>query len=143
MRRELPGGYYLDDDPARIDVDFIHAYLSGESYWAKGRDLATTETTVRESTRVIGLYRGGQQVGYARVVSDNSTFAYLADVFIAEAHRGHGLGVELVREAVETDPWRRCRWLLGTVDAQSMYEKFGFGPASERIMERPATREQL
>jgi GNAT superfamily N-acetyltransferase len=100
MRRELADGYELDDDRDRVDVDLVHRYLSEEAYWALGRDRATVERLVRESTLVIGLYRGDEQVGFARVVSDGTAMAWLGDVFVVPAHRGHGLGVELVREAV-------------------------------------------
>ena len=100
MRRALAGGYELDDDPARIDVDFVHDYLSRESYWALGRSRELVERSIVGSTRVVGLYGAGGQVGFARVVSDGSTVAYLADVFVDRRHRGRGLGVELVREAV-------------------------------------------
>ncbi|MFL5893848.1 MAG: GNAT family N-acetyltransferase [Thermoleophilaceae bacterium] len=143
MRRALPGGYELDDDRGRLDLNAIHAYLSGESYWAKGRSREDTEAAIRNSTRVIGVYAGDRQVGFARVVSDGVTFAYLADVYVLDEARGHGLGVELVREAVEHGPETDARWILGTVDAQGLYERFGFGPASERIMERLPRREQL
>jgi GNAT superfamily N-acetyltransferase len=137
VRRELPGGYELDDDPGRLDVDAVHAYLSGESYWAKGRSREDMETIIENSMRVIGLYAAdGAQVGFARVVSDGVWFGYLADVYVLEGHRGRGLGVELVREAVETEPWRRLSWHLGTLDAHRLYEKFGFGPATDRIMQR-------
>jgi GNAT superfamily N-acetyltransferase len=137
VRRELPGGYELDDDRERLDVDAIHAYIGGESYWAKGRSREDMQRVIDGSMRVIGVYApDGAQAGFARVVSDGVWFAYLADVYILEAHRGHGLGVELVREAVDTEPWRQMSWHLGTLDAHGLYEKFGFGPATDRIMHR-------
>jgi GNAT superfamily N-acetyltransferase len=136
VRRELPGGYELDDDPSRLDIDAIHAYVGGESYWAKGRPKERMRAAIDGSARVIGLYHGAGQVGFARVVSDRATFAYLADVYVLEAHRGRGLGVELVREAVETEPWSGFRWHLGTSDAHALYEKFGFGSPSGRMMQR-------
>jgi GNAT superfamily N-acetyltransferase len=136
VRRELPGGYELDDDPARIDVDAVHVYIGGESYWAKGRSREKMEAALAGSARVIGVYLGSEQVGFARVVSDAATYAYLADVYILEAHRGRGLGVELVREAVETEPWSEFSWHLRTRDAHDLYEKFGFARPSERSLER-------
>lgn len=135
MRRELPGGYELDDDPARIDLDAVHAYIT-QSYWAKGRTREKMEAALAGSARVIGLYKGTDQVGFARVISDAATYAYLADVFVLEPHRGHGLGVELVREAVDTDPWRGFSWHLRTKDAHELYRKFGFRPTTERNLER-------
>ena len=136
MRRELPGGYELDDDVDRIDLDAVHRYLSDESYWAEGRPKVVVEELVRGATRVVGLYRDDEQVGFARTFSDGHTIAYLADVYVLEEHRGRGLGVELVREAVEQSPFAETRWLLHTRDAQRLYERFGFGPPGERLMER-------
>ena len=78
-----------------------------------------------------------QQVGFARVFSDRHTLAYLADVYVLPEHRGRELGVELVREAVENSPFTPSRWLLHTRDAHDLYMKFGFGPVSERLMEKP------
>jgi GNAT superfamily N-acetyltransferase len=136
MRRELPGGYELDDDIERIDLDAVHRYLAEESYWAEGRPRAVVEDLVRGAARVIGLYHGDQQVGFARAFSDGHTLSYLADVYVLEEHRGKGLGIELVREAVEGSPLAHTRWLLHTRDARGLYERFGFGPPSERLMER-------
>jgi GNAT superfamily N-acetyltransferase len=138
MRRKLPGGYVLDDDPERIDVDAVHHYLAEESYWARGRARDVVEELVGTATRVVGLYHDDEQIGFARVVSDGHTFAYLADVYVLAKHRGGGLGVELVREAVEGSELARLRWLLHTRDAQTLYERFGFGSPSERLMERIA-----
>jgi GNAT superfamily N-acetyltransferase len=135
MRRRLPGGYELDDDPERIDVDAVHAYIT-ESYWAKGRSREKMEAAIAGSARVIGLYRDSEQVGFARVISDATTYAYLADVFVLEEHRGKGLGVELVREAVDTEPWARFSWHLRTSDAHGLYSRFGFKPPTERSLER-------
>ena len=142
MRRELDGGYELDDDPARIDVDAVHDYLANESYWAEGRSHKTVERLVREASRVVGLYHDGRQVGFARAFSDGVTFAYLAaylaDVYVLPEHRGRGLGVELVRELVENGPLAGVKWVLHTRDAHDLYRRFGFGAPSERLMERPS-----
>jgi GNAT superfamily N-acetyltransferase len=101
MRRELPGGYELDDAAARIDVDAVHRYLSEDAYWAAGRPREIVEELIGSSARVVGLYHAGEQVGFARVVSDRHVVAYLADVYVLPGHRGLGLGHELPREAVE------------------------------------------
>ena len=136
MRRELPGGYELDDDRDRVDVGAVHAYIT-ESYWAKGRTREKMQAAFEGSARVIGLYApDGAQAGFARVISDSTTYAYLADVFVLEPHRGRGLGVELVREALEGDPWSNISWHLRTKDAHALYEKFGFSPTTERNLER-------
>jgi GNAT superfamily N-acetyltransferase len=136
MRRELAGGYELDDDRDRIDADLVYRFLSEEAYWARGRSRETVERLIRESTRVIGAYRDGEQVGFARVMSDNANMAWLGDVFVLASHRGHGLGTELVREAVEHPAQRDVTWFLNTRDAHSLYAKFGFELPTERTMVR-------
>jgi GNAT superfamily N-acetyltransferase len=138
VRRPLPNGLELDDDRRRIDVSAVHSWLSTESYWAKGRPYAVVALSVAEASRVVGLYDGERQVGFARVVSDNLAFAYLADVYVLEDYRGRGLGEELVREAIENGPHAGVKWLLHTLDAHGLYRKFGFGPPDDRYMERPS-----
>ncbi len=130
MRREIADGFELDDDPQRIDVDAVHAFISGESYWGRGRSRERVELAIRGSRRVVGLYCGGEQVGFARAISDGVILAYLADVYVLPAYRGRGLGLALVREIVdgarddEISP--SARWLLHTADAQGLYAKLGF-----------------
>jgi len=126
VRRRLDGGFELDDDRARIDVDAVHAYISEQSYWGRGRTRERVQRTIAGSTRVVGLYHGEQQVGFARAVSDGVTVAYLADVYVLPAFRGRGLGLELVRELVDGADGRQVRWLLHTADAQGLYRKLGF-----------------
>ena len=137
MRREVAGGYELDDDRGRVDVDMVYRYLSGEAYWVRGRDRGTIERLVRESTRVIGVYLGDQQVGFARVISDGTSVAWLGDVFVLAEHRRKGLGEQLVREAVQHPDHRDVQWFLSTRDAHALYAKFGFEAASDRTMVRP------
>ncbi|HXR12098.1 MAG TPA: GNAT family N-acetyltransferase [Gaiellaceae bacterium] len=142
MIRDLGDGYEVDDDRARIDLDAVHAYLSGVSYWAEGRSRAETERLVRESDRIVGLYKDGAQVGYCRAATDGASFVYLADVYVLEEHRGRGLGLELVREMVDHGPYADRRWILHTRDMHRLYAKLGFGPPSERVMERPPRKPQ-
>ena len=137
MRREVAGGYEVDDDRSRVDVTMVHRYLSEEAYWVRGRDRATIDRLVRESTRVIGVYLGEEQVGFARVISDGTSVAWLGDVFVLAEHRGRGLGEELVREAVEYPEHRDVQWYLNTRDAHALYAKFGFEAPSDRTMVRP------
>jgi ribosomal protein S18 acetylase RimI-like enzyme len=137
--RRLGEGFELDDDPARVDVDEVHRFLSNEAYWAVGRPRETVERLVRSAQRVVGLYRGGRQVGFCRAVTDGVSFVYLADVYVLPEARGRGLGVELIREMVENGPYRDRRWLLHTADAHSLYAKLGFGPPDPKLMERPTT----
>ena len=137
MRRRI-GELELDDDPGRVDVDAVHRFLS-TSYWAEGRQREVVENLVRGAARVVGLYDGERQIGFARVVSDGHTLAYLADVYVLPEYRGRGLGLELVREAVEGGPQAGFRWLLHTRDMHGLYAKLGFGPPSERVLERGPT----
>ncbi|MGI8605949.1 MAG: GNAT family N-acetyltransferase [Gaiellaceae bacterium] len=136
MRRGLPGGYELDDDPARVDVAEVHRFLSEESYWAKGRPPEVVERVVHEASRVVGLYAGERQLGFGRVVSDGVAFAYMADVYVHPDVRGRGLGVELVRELVENGPHGDVGWLLHTDDAHGLYAHFGFAEPTEKVLER-------
>ena len=136
MKRDLGDGYELDDDRERIDVEAVHAYLS-QAYWAMGRPRVEVERLVREARRVVGLYKDGAQVGFCRAFSDDMSFAYLADVYVLEEHRGRGLGLELVREMVDNGPYASRRWLLHTRDMHRLYAKLGFGEPGERLMERP------
>lgn len=137
MRRQPADGYQLDDDPGRIDRAAVHAFLAG-SYWAEGRERAVNDALVDGAARVVGLYApDGAQVGYCRAVSDGHTVAYLADVYVLEAHRGQGLGLELVRFAVEEGPLAGVRkWLLHTRDMHALYRKLGFAEPDARFMER-------
>jgi ribosomal protein S18 acetylase RimI-like enzyme len=121
-------------------VDAVHAYISRESYWGRGRPRERVQRTVDGSTRVVGLYDGDRQIGFARAVSDGVTVAYLADVYVLPAYRGRGLGLSLVREIVEggEGDWAEVRWLLHTADAQGLYRKIGFaeGLPTYPLMER-------
>jgi len=136
VRRDLGGGLELDDDRDRVDVDAVYRFLSEDAYWVRGRSRETIARLVRESTRVIAAYDGDALIGFCRVVSDLSSMAWLGDVFVLPSHRGRGVGVELVREAVEDPAVRDLMWFLGTRDAHGLYAKFGFGPPSERTMVR-------
>ncbi len=139
MWRELPGGFELDDDIDRIDIDAVHAFISNESYWGPGRARELVERAIRGSSRVVGLYRDSEQIGFARVVSDGAIIGYLADVYVLAAYRGRGLGLELVREILDGGPGWDVRWLLHTLDAQGLYAKLGFdeGKSGYELMERP------
>ena len=137
MRRELAGSYELDDNKARIDRDAVHAFVSGESYWAPGRPREVMDALIESAQRVCGLYQGSGQVGFSRTVDlPDAGLVYLADVYVIGEHRGRGLGGELVRFTVEEGPYAERRWLLHTNDAHGLYAKFGFGPG-EHLLERP------
>ena len=117
----------VDTDPSRLDMDVIHGFL-GQSYWARGIPRALMERAVRNSL-CFGLYEGGRQVGFARVITDQATFAYLADVFVVESHRGRGLAKVLIA-AVVAEPRLQGlrRWMLATRDAHRLYARYGFEP---------------
>jgi GNAT superfamily N-acetyltransferase len=130
MTTELPDGYEISTDPARLDRGLVHRWLAEESYWAKGRPRDKQERAVDNSLN-FGLYERatGTQLGYARVVTDRTTFAWLCDVFVDEAARGKGLGVALaaaVRD--ELQPFGLRRVMLATLDAHGVYAKVGFEP---------------
>jgi GNAT superfamily N-acetyltransferase len=138
VKRELGNGFELDDDRSRLDREAVHLYLGGESYWAKGRTRERQDELIDASDHVVGLYREGRQVGFARAVDcDAAGFVYLADVYVLEECRGQGLGVELVTEIVENGPFPDRRWVLHTRDAHALYEKLGFAP-NVRLLERGA-----
>jgi len=130
--------YFISTDRSRLDIPLIHEWLSTCSYWAQGRSLDTVLRSIDHSLP-FGIYRGTEQVGFARVVTDYATFAWLADVFVLDAHRGRGLSKRLL-EAVIAHPELQGlkRFVLATRDAHSLYARFGFAPlaAPERWMER-------
>ena len=138
MRRELPGGYELDDDRDRVDRAAVHRFISEDSYWAAGRTRERMDELTDGAARVAGLYCGDDQIGYSRTVDiPDANLVYLADVYVLPEHRGEGRGVELIRFTIDEGPLAGRRWLLHTADAHGLYAKFGFGP-NERLLERSA-----
>jgi GNAT superfamily N-acetyltransferase len=133
----LPPGYELTGDPARIDPVAAHAYLT-RSYWSPGIPLETVRQAIANSICVAAL-KHGEQVAMARVVSDRATFAYLADVYVLEEHRGRGLSHAML-EWLDRHPELQGlrRWALFTKDAQGLYEAHGWSvyPHPERMMTR-------
>lgn len=131
------GTIVVDTDPDRLDLAVVHGFLT-TSYWARGIPLAVVRESVRHSL-CFGLYDGEQQVGFARVISDRATFAYLADVFVLESHRGRGLGRLLMTAVIDHPELQGLRrWMLATRDAHALYARFGFTPlaAPEIFMQR-------
>jgi GNAT superfamily N-acetyltransferase len=128
----------LSTDAGEMDVDAIHAYLAGESYWARGIPRDVVARAVRNSV-CVGVFDRDAQVAFARVVTDRATFAYLCDVYVLESHRGRGIGKRMM-EAVDAHPELRGlrRWSLVTKDAHGLYGRFGWTPVDrpERFMER-------
>ncbi|MDX6272001.1 MAG: hypothetical protein QOD28_3224 [Acidobacteriota bacterium] len=140
------GEYLISTERARLDVRLIHEFLSESSYWAKGRPREVVERSIEHSL-AFGVYRGERQVGFARVITDYATFAWIADVFIVDEVRGQGLGKwlgEVMIAHPELQGFRR--WVLATKDAHELYRRMGFHELQrpERWMERhdPATVER-
>lgn len=130
------GKYSISTDPDLMDIPLVHDYLSNQSYWAKGIPKEVVERSIKHSIS-FGIYQDKKQIGFARVVSDHATFAYLADVFILDEYRGQGLSkwlMEVIHSYPELQGLRR--WLLGTRDAHGLYEKFGWTVFTEDIMKR-------
>jgi len=131
------GRFTISTDPEKLDRAMIHEFLAG-SYWAKGIPREVVDRSI-EGALCFGLYEDGRQVGFARVITDSATFAYLADVFVLESHRGQGLGIWLM-ESILAHPRLQGlrRWMLVTRDAHPLYRKVGFRELAhpERIMER-------
>lgn len=130
------GDYEVSTDPSRIDASMVHEFLTN-SYWAKGIPLETVQLSIVNSIP-FGVYHGRQQVGFARVISDLATFAYLGDVFIVPDYRGRGLSRWLM-ECIVSHPDLQGfrRWILATRDTHGLYRQFGFTEikAPERWME--------
>jgi len=131
--------YEISTDRARLNIDLIQDFLCNQSYWATGR---SREVVVRsiDNSLPFGIYRGSEQVGFARIVTDYATFAWVADVFVLTEHRGQGLAkwlMEIIIAHPQLQGFRR--WVLSTKDAHDLYKQFGFINLHrpERWMERP------
>ncbi len=117
----------ITDDLARIDLDVVHRWLSTDAYWALGRSREKVEAAARGSLSFGALTDDGELVGYARVITDRATFAWLCDVYVAPEARGRGVGSALVRAVLETlEPMDLLRVMLATQDAHAVYERLGF-----------------
>lgn len=142
MRRALAGGLELDDDKVRVDRGEVHRWLSEVSYWATGRPRETQDGLIDQASRVVGLYDGDRQIGFARAQTDGVSFVYLADVYVLEEYRGRGLGEALVRFMVEESAFAHVRWILHTTNMHPLYRKLGFGDPDYKVMERRSTSQE-
>ncbi len=132
-------GYLISTNPALIDIVVVHQYLSTESYWAEKISQAIVEKAIQHSL-CFGIYKNHQQVGFARIISDKATFAYLADVFVIPSAQRNGLGkwlMQTIHQHPELQGLRR--WLLTTKDAHGLYEQFGWQPISDDLRNRLMT----
>ena len=137
MNKQMTDEYFISTDKSLLDLTMVHQYLSAHSYWAKNIPLSVLKTSI-ENSICFGVYHHQQQVGFARVVTDKATFAYLADVFILEGYKGRGLS-KLLMGVIMSYPELQGlrRWMLGTKDAHGLYAQFGWQPLAspERFME--------
>lgn len=132
--------FEIDTDPSRLQIGVIHGFLRDESYWARERTLEQTQTAI-ENSICFGLYHGERQIGFARVVSDKATFAYVGDVFVISEYRGQGLSKWLMQVIVEHPELQGLRrWVLATRDAHGLYRQFDFAELRfpDRWMEKTA-----
>lgn len=122
----MTSDYTISTDKARLNLNTIHQFLSQESYWAQNIPLEIVQRSI-DNSLCFGVYRGDQQVGFARIVSDQATFAYVSDVFILPEHRGKGLSKYLIETILNWPTLQGLRrWVLVTRDAHTLYEQFGF-----------------
>ena len=130
--------FVISTDRSRLNIEFIHSFLSRQAYWAIGRSLEVVQRAIENSLN-FGVFDGSKQVGFARVVTDYATFAWLADVFIIDEYRGRGLGIWLI-EVITSHPNLQGfrRWILATRDAHELYRRFGFNEIAnpQRYMEK-------
>ena len=132
------GEYTITTDSAHVNIDVVHCYLNEESYWAKDIPREVVARSIAHSICFSVLHEKNQ-IGFARVTTDRATVAYLGDVFILRAHRGHGLSKWLMEcVSAHADLQGLRRWMLATADAHGLYAQFGFTPlkALERWMEK-------
>jgi GNAT superfamily N-acetyltransferase len=123
--------FVISTDPALLDLNLIHHFLANRSYWAEGRPKEIVRRSLEQSL-CFGLYEQGQQIGFARVVTDRATFAWVCDVFILDAYRGRGLGKWLLGSVLaHPDLQGLKRLLLATRDAHGLYSRYGFSPLAD------------
>jgi len=137
IREWLQGEYSISTDVNQLDLNVIHQFLAS-SYWAKGLPLEVLQRSIQNSL-IFGLYKSKQQIGFARLITDHATFAYVADVFILEPFREQGLGKWLMETIISYPELQGLRrWLLATKDAHELYRRFGFTELnnSDRFMEK-------
>lgn len=137
MYEKIINDYLFSTDRSKLQLDVIHNYLSKESYWAQNMPLDLIKESINGSI-CFAIYYNNEQIAYARVITDNATFAYLADVFVIEKHRGKGLSKELMRFIMKHPSLKHLRrFMLATRDAHGLYKQFGFNALAkpETMME--------
>jgi GNAT superfamily N-acetyltransferase len=137
LREFIREDYVISTDPSRLDLNWIHNYLTNDAWWARGIPYQIFKKSV-ENALCFGVYHQEKQVGFARVISDFATFAYIGDVFIAQIYRRQGLGKWLLKTILNFPELQNLRrWMLMTADAHGLYESQGFIPLQhpENVME--------
>lgn len=120
------GEYRISTDKKALDIELVHRYLSKQSYWAQQRPLEKVQKTI-DNSFCFGLYHGTSQIGFARVVTDFTVFAYLMDVFVLDVYKGKGLGKQLLNTILQHPRLQGLhKWMLATKDAHAFYRQLGF-----------------
>ena len=130
--------YFISTDISLLDMDYTHHYLCHQSYWAKDVPIDVVKRSIENSV-CFGVFENNRQIGFGRVITDKATFGYLCDIFIDPDYRGRGLSKWLVQTMLDHPELQGFRnWVLGTLDAHSLYEKFGFivHPEPQRMMRK-------
>ena len=141
----MENDFTISTDKNKLDVAVIHDFLCNRSYWGQGRTIETVQKSI-DNSLCFGMYDKDRCfVGFARVITDFTVFAYLLDLFILEGYRKRGLGKYLVDHIVNNEAFKDVRWRLDTKDAHELYRKFGFGKPAfpEKIMEKRNVSKQL
>jgi GNAT superfamily N-acetyltransferase len=134
----MENGFTISTDKNKLDIAAVHDYLCNRSYWGQGRTIGAVRKSIDNSV-CFGVYdKDDIFVGFARVITDHTVFAYLLDLFILESHRNRGLGKALVNHIINDEAFKDIRWYLDTKDAHRLYRKFGFREPAfpEKIMEK-------
>lgn len=137
LKEEQTGDYLFSTDRSRMDIQVIFRFISEQSYWAQGISIETVKRSI-ENSLCFGIYHQGEQVGFARIITDYATIAYLGDVFVDEAHRGKGLSKALMTFMQSIEEMKTLRrMILLTRDAHTLYAQYGFKPlaAPQNYME--------
>lgn len=136
IREYKKGEFLISTDPLKLQIDIIHNFLS-KTYWAPNISLETVKRSM-DNSYCFGIYKNEEQIGFARLITDYATFAYLADVFILEEYRGRGLSKWLMQIILDSEAVQGLRsWMLKTKDAHGLYKQFNFNAPTfpERVME--------
>lgn len=140
MTETVNGEFTISTDKTLLDIDEIHRFLTEEAYWASERTFQQTKTAI-ENSICFGIYCGERQIGFARVVSDKATFAYVGDVFVLTEYRGQGFSKWMMQVIIDHPELQGLRrWVLATKDAHGLYRQFDFAELRfpERWMEKTA-----